>query len=611
MKHRTIFLLIFILLLIAVPFIFASTSGSTYTVGSSVTSIQGKNGSGSIYSARTYSTFNTGGNANGSIYQGIIGFFGQFMVPPFHHVKIIQTSPVQAGSVYSVTIDDTNSSSDSIVTSAPQITIYDSLNNLIVSNANSNLISAKVYQYNFTTSLTHVAGTWTTNITMGVNGVTEQYGSGWNLSNGHTAIGINSISTSSSPTINADITITNEDSSAYEYPYEYCIVSTITEQCGNANNVAYGSGFKLLSAGQSWNSILSLNIPASGNYWFKVLVHYGTQQSGASESFSAVVPPVNSTTSATTTQGAGTVSTTTVVTGSVTLPAAEYLLSLDTRILDGFKIVKPGDKVSMEVTLYNTGTSFVKEAVMNYCIKGSNEEIIKCSNETIAVNPKTQLVKDLLVPTDLKNGEYYVDTEAYYGNKTASSEDSFEVKSAVLNIQNNVVTNNFLPISLGIIILILLIIIIYRRRKAGGMKHKTIMPKARPMPSGTVNVDGERYLNIKPRTSEDVREAAKLRSYVLEKDILAGIKKFLSKLHNKKYPRNSTIGLVNKKVYSDTGNYIGRVSDVIFEEGKIKSLKIRPDQRYNLGGRGIVIDYRHTRNVGEIIIVNGNILRET
>ena len=80
---------------------------------------------------------------------------------------------------------------------------------------------------------------------------------------------------------------------------------------------------------------------------------------------------------------------------------------------------------------------------------------------------------------------------------------------------------------------------------------------------------------------------------------------FLSEIinKNKKYASNSIKGLINKKVYSESGNYIGKVKDVILGENKIESLKIKVDRKHNFKTKGMIIDYKQVKSAGEVIII--------
>lgn len=77
-----------------------------------------------------------------------------------------------------------------------------------------------------------------------------------------------------------------------------------------------------------------------------------------------------------------------------------------------------------------------------------------------------------------------------------------------------------------------------------------------------------------------------------------------------KYPRNSIKGLINKKVYSDGGNYIGKVVEVVLGENKIDSLKIKLAKKKKIRTKGVIVKYNNVKSVGEIVIVDENILKK-
>jgi hypothetical protein len=85
------------------------------------------------------------------------------------------------------------------------------------------------------------------------------------------------------------VTISNEGLSGYEYQYEWCVVSTESNSCGGGDDVAYSSAAKYINAGTDWNTTLSATVSTTGSYWFKLIVYYGTETSGASLAFNAVV----------------------------------------------------------------------------------------------------------------------------------------------------------------------------------------------------------------------------------------------------------------------------------------------------------------------------------
>jgi hypothetical protein len=102
---------------------------------------------------------------------------------------------------------------------------------------------------------------------------------------------INNISDTSIPQIGANVTITNEGLSGNEYQYEWCVVSDANNSCGGGDDVFHATAAKYINAGEDFNTTLTADVPTVGNYYFKVIVYFGTDSSGASRSFIATAAP--------------------------------------------------------------------------------------------------------------------------------------------------------------------------------------------------------------------------------------------------------------------------------------------------------------------------------
>ncbi len=78
----------------------------------------------------------------------------------------------------------------------------------------------------------------------------------------------------------------------------------------------------------------------------------------------------------------------------------------------------------------------------------------------------------------------------------------------------------------------------------------------------------------------------------------------------KKHPKNSVKGLVGKKVYSENGHYLGKVSDVILMGNKVTALKVNLDKRHKSKVKGIIVNYKNVRGVSEVIMIDDGALKE-
>jgi len=173
--------------------------------------------------------------------------------------------------------------------SVPTITIYDSLRNIVVQDVAMTKLSNGIFEYTYTIPAFANQGIWESSVSVDV-GEKEpiKVGDYFKVKAAPTEVRINEITDTVIPEISASVTIKNEGGADYEYQYEYCIVKEQSNQCGGSNDIAYASGSKLVKAGESWTTDLSLSVPSAGDYWFKISATWGSQTSGASKLFRAI-----------------------------------------------------------------------------------------------------------------------------------------------------------------------------------------------------------------------------------------------------------------------------------------------------------------------------------
>ena len=90
------------------------------------------------------------------------------------------------------------------------------------------------------------------------------------------------------------------------------------------------------------------------------------------------------------------------------------------------------------------------------------------------------------------------------------------------------------------------------------------------------------------------------------------LKRIIENRKRKNYPKDSLRGLIKKKVYTASGDYIGKIEEVTLGENKINNLKIKLDSKVKkqnkIKARGIIVKYKRVRSVGHILIIRGDIL---
>ena len=78
----------------------------------------------------------------------------------------------------------------------------------------------------------------------------------------------------------------------------------------------------------------------------------------------------------------------------------------------------------------------------------------------------------------------------------------------------------------------------------------------------------------------------------------------------KSYSTTSLNKLINKKVYTNSGHYVGKIKDIVLEENRIDSLKIKLDRKQRFRAKGIIINYKHVKSVGHVVIVDEEIIKQ-
>ena len=199
---------------------------------------------------------------------------------------------ITAGSNYLATVNTIYNGTLTDSANVPTVTIYDPSRNVIANNVAMSRVATGTYSYSYTTSGGAEAGTWESVFSATVeSGKTLPGNDYWTVVTTPAQVIINSISDTSIPQVGANITITNEGLSGNEYQYEWCVVSNVNNTCGGGDDVFHATAAKYINSGEDFNTTLTADVPEVGNYYFKVIVYFGTDSSGASRTFTATPAP--------------------------------------------------------------------------------------------------------------------------------------------------------------------------------------------------------------------------------------------------------------------------------------------------------------------------------
>ncbi|MFO0719035.1 MAG: hypothetical protein U0522_03345 [Candidatus Paceibacterota bacterium] len=194
---------------------------------------------------------------------------------------------VQAGETYRARIEIRNN--NSVPTSpfaTPTITLYDPLRNVTVSNVAMSSVGTGIYEYTYSVASGATQGVWESVISTQVeSGKTLTNNDYWLVAGSPAQVIINSVTANSVSDISANVTITNEGLAGYEYQYEWCVVSSASNSCGGGDDEYHATGAKFINPGEDWNTNLTATVDSAGDYYFKLIVYFGTDSSGSSRTF--------------------------------------------------------------------------------------------------------------------------------------------------------------------------------------------------------------------------------------------------------------------------------------------------------------------------------------
>lgn len=246
------------------------------------------------------------------------------------------------------------------------------------------------------------------------------------------------------------------------------------------------------------------------------------------------------------------------------LGSAEPLFDIFLTLSDESKEACSGNKIKANVKLENYGKIELLDAFMTYWILDENNTLIAELKDTQAVEKGTNFNVELKIPESTVKGTYRLYAEiTYSGNKTAVTGESFEVLSQedckpYLQFDFNWIYLVYIAIGIFIILIILVLIKLFKKI------FKTIKEKI-----------------VKTRKRG-------------------------------KYALNSLMGLIKKRVYTEDGNYIGKVKEIILTTNRIYSLKINFDKQLKIKKKlkegGLIIKYEKVKRVGQIVIVDKEVL---
>ncbi len=104
------------------------------------------------------------------------------------------------------------------------------------------------------------------------------------------------------------------------------------------------------------------------------------------------------------------------------------LFDVSVEIPKASQSVFPGESVISFIKIYSLGESRKVDALIEYSLMDSMGEVISLDHETVAVETRASLIKEIEVPETAKSGNYFIYAKVMYNNQSASSSAKFFVK---------------------------------------------------------------------------------------------------------------------------------------------------------------------------------------
>lgn len=310
------------------------------------------------------------------------------------------------------------------------------------------------------------------------------------------------------------------------------------------------------------------------------------------------------------------------------------------------------NKINANIMLKNYGKIELLNAYMTYWIINENNTLIVELKDTRAVKNTKEFKIELQIPESTPKGTYRLYAQINYEeNKTAVAGNSFEIiqkENCISQPLKKEPKQIYMKWSLTIIIILLLLIFLIKMFKTKfkiirkrSKKEKTPYQYKRKIRENLKKIKSKNYLIIFLATiltgillikkdnitgfvvnnlinKENNWNAISLilimgilglLTFLSRNKIKISIEQTKEKIKNK-YPKDSIRGLIKKKVYTEEAEYLGIVKEINLNKYKISDLKIKLNKKQKYGIKGIIIEYKEVKGVGDIVIVNQKILED-
>ena len=160
----------------------------------------------------------------------------------------------------------------------------------------------------------------------------------------------------------------------------------------------------------------------------------------------------------------------------IEVDSAQPLFDVDVEVLPGSKKIFPGEEVLLEVNLFNVRGFGRVDVNVEYSIKDLKGALVATEHETIAVETQAKFTRSMLVPSDLKPGNYVALVKVVYGDSTGVSSDLFEVTAKSIRLYPLQI-QDYRTIIIGGGIILVIVILFFASVRLGYFRKKAPQTK--------------------------------------------------------------------------------------------------------------------------------------
>ncbi len=144
----------------------------------------------------------------------------------------------------------------------------------------------------------------------------------------------------------------------------------------------------------------------------------------------------------------------------IEVESAKPLFDIDAEVLPNYKEIFPGDKLLIEVSIFNLKGFGRIDVNVDYSIMDFQGNAVASGHETLAVETEVRFIREFIIPSDLRQGDYIVSAKVSFGEFVGTSSDTFSVKAKTIKFENLGFKTDTLNLLLAVILVLFVVFVV-------------------------------------------------------------------------------------------------------------------------------------------------------